>query len=384
MIKILYVVSTLENTGPTNYLYNLLKYLDKDMYEACIITLSKEPEDSRWNDFLEIGIKLESLNLSRLRGFLSASKALEDKVVEEKPHIIHSQGIRADTYCTKLKGFIILLSTIHNFPQYDYTMDYGKLLGTTMVFWHRSILRNFYKCIGVSKAVSNNLSENFNLKNTTYIYNGVDREIFSPIEENEKIIKRKTLGLPEKGVIWITAGSLSTRKDPLTLIRLFNETFWNDNSNFLIFLGNGPLYEKCKKTAEQNRNIIFLNKIANVASYLQVADYYISASKAEGFPLAVIEAMASGLPVFLSNIPPHKEIWDEDRQMGLVFPPNDLSKLQESIIEIKNKNKTEMSNAALRVFRSKFSADLMSKKYQELYKDITVKQSGDKDASMDI
>ena len=49
--KILYVVSTLQQSGPTEQLYNVIQHLDKRVFEPHLITLSKEPADSRWNAY---------------------------------------------------------------------------------------------------------------------------------------------------------------------------------------------------------------------------------------------------------------------------------------------------------------------------------------------
>ncbi len=48
MKKICYVISTLQKTGPVIVLYNLVKNLDRTRFEPYIITLSKEPEKSRF------------------------------------------------------------------------------------------------------------------------------------------------------------------------------------------------------------------------------------------------------------------------------------------------------------------------------------------------
>ena len=81
MTRILYLISTLQRSGPVNVLFNLLKYLDRDRFEPIILTLSEEPADSSLADFTEIEVKVLSLNLSRIMGLFLARSRLK-KIVD--------------------------------------------------------------------------------------------------------------------------------------------------------------------------------------------------------------------------------------------------------------------------------------------------------------
>ena len=50
-IKLIYIVSTLGQTGPTRQLYNLTKYLDRDIFHTTLITLSQSPIRNLDEDF---------------------------------------------------------------------------------------------------------------------------------------------------------------------------------------------------------------------------------------------------------------------------------------------------------------------------------------------
>ena len=68
MKKVLYIISTLQKSGPVNVLYNIVKNLDRTKYVPVILTLSKEPEDSLQNDFEKLNIKFHCLEVSGLKG----------------------------------------------------------------------------------------------------------------------------------------------------------------------------------------------------------------------------------------------------------------------------------------------------------------------------
>lgn len=369
MKKILYVVSTLKRSGPTNQLFNVINNLDRTTFEPIIITLSPEPTDSRWMDYEALGINLQSLNLSRLGGALLAKSKLIKLVQTIQPDLIHTQGIRADILLTKLSKSTAHVSTIHNFPQLDYTMTYGKLLGKLMLKKHIISMKKIDRLIGCSLSVSNNLIDNFNLKNTVAIQNGVDQEQFYFNKENSKYIKSK-LGLSANAVVWISTGHLSILKDPIFLILQWCKLIKTYENHHLVLLGSGELHDECIKLSTDSSNIHLVGRVNNVRDYLQGANYFVSASKSEGLPMATIEAMACGLPVLLSDIEPHKEIHDMSPSVGELFTLGDEESFIESFKLLANSNYDEHQTAALNLIDNNLSASQMSQKYQNIYHEL--------------
>src|SRR5690625_7843892 len=99
-------------------------------------------------------------------------------------------------------------------------------------------------------------------------------------------------------------------------------------------LGGGELQSACKALAGQTNNILIKGAVANVAEYLQASDYFVSCSKAEGLPMAVIEALAWGLPCVLSDIPPHYEIFEACPSIGTLYKLVDSDKFKTSLISM--------------------------------------------------
>ena len=63
-------------------------------------------------------------------------------------------------------------------------------------------------------------------------------------------------------------------------------------------------------------NIIHYGFTDNPYAFMRIADIYMSASLAEGFSIAVLEAMDNGLTLFLSDIPSHLEVFEENSDAG--------------------------------------------------------------------
>ncbi|OOF20602.1 hypothetical protein BZJ19_16980 [Salinivibrio proteolyticus] len=370
MKKILYVVSTLRCTGPTNQLFNIISNLDRNAFDPILVTLSPEPNDSRWSDYESLGIEMHSLNLSRLGGTFLAKNRLKKLVSKIKPDAIHTQGFRADVLSAQLLDRLPKVATIRNFPQADYSMAYGRFIGMKMAWQHIRALHRVNLAVGVSKAVKTNLETEYCLVNTGIVQNGVDTTTYRPIIEEEKLSLRSKLGLPINSNIWIVSGSLSERKDPLFLIKLWEKVISIDCNNILVFIGRGSLEADCKTLASKVKNVKILGSVSNVDEYLKAADFYVSSSVAEGLPNSALEAMACGLPVLLSDIEPHKEIHNMCPEIGCLFNLGEERSFLESFQALLESDYAVRRQSALNLITLELSAEKMSQKYQGIYKSL--------------
>ena len=96
-------------------------------------------------------------------------------------------------------------------------------------------------------------------------------------------------------------------------------------------------------------------------------DYFISASKSEGLPNTVLEALAVGVPVCLSDIDQHIEIIGKYPFSGELFRTNCVNDLRIKIDRLLINDYNKMSNSAIDLVNKKFNYKDMSKKYQDLY-----------------
>lgn len=369
MIRILYIVSTLGRTGPTNQLFNIIKYLDRSRFEPCLVTLSPEPEDSRYKDFAALNVRTRQLNLTRIQGAVYAHRRIAALIEEIHPTLIHSHGFRADCLVGRVNATQPWVCTVHNMPQLDYAFTYGKVRGRLMTRVHISALRRMNLCMAVSSAVATNLMSNFRLDNVTEIDNGVDREVFYPVDSMKKKALRETLGLPADGLLWISSGNLSVRKAPIFLIDCWGEmSSAGSVENRLVLLGDGSLLDECRRRASQLPNVHVVGRVADVSKYLQAADYFVSASHAEGLPMAALEAMACGLPTLLSDIKPHREILNKGMIAGKLFCLDSKSSFVQMLEELVSRSRDEAAAAAVNVVTRRFDAEAMSEFYQQYYR----------------
>jgi glycosyltransferase involved in cell wall biosynthesis len=109
----------------------------------------------------------------------------------------------------------------------------------------------------------------------------------------------------------LSIGRLEKVKDPLTLLSAFGEI--EDERSRLLFIGTGTLdgdLSRAIESAGLAPRVQLTGLIPRDEVFVRCAraDLFVSASRGEGLPVAVIEAMATGCPVVLSDIPPHREV----------------------------------------------------------------------------
>jgi glycosyltransferase involved in cell wall biosynthesis len=356
---ILYIVSTLKRSGPTNQLYNLIKYLDRTEFEPHLVTLSPESDDTRWSDYQVLGVQLYSLGFSRIEGFFYTKKQLLELLIRINPDIIHTQGIRADLLNAKyLCNRNITLCTSRNYPFEDYVLKFGRLQGMAMAYRHINAFKKLH-VIACSKIIQSKLS-NHGL-NVSVVQNGIDVQQYKPIEDEKKNVLRQQLRIPIDLKIFISVGALIPRKDMLTIVNAFK--CLSIKKVKLIILGGG--FQKTLLEKYCNDSIQLLGNVYNVIDYLRIADVFISASLSEGLPNSVLEAMACGLPCILSDIPSHRELFGHNTD--IFFPCGDDKKLSQILKSLDSRHLDLLKKSSLDTVREQFGAEEMSRSYQNYY-----------------
>lgn len=360
--RILYILSTLRSCGPVNQLFSIISNLDAEKYEPIVITLSSEPARSQMSRYKDAGIKIIQMNLSRFQGMIFGKVRLKVKLKELKPEIVHTQGVRADIIVSKLSGDFCHITTIRNYAYEDYTAKFGAFMGRVLAYRHISAIKTIKDPVACSKSLAQILQKKENIE-LDYIQNGVDERKYFKSTSEQKLKLREKLKLSKDARIFVMSGALIERKNPLFAIQAFNEA--NLQNAQLVLIGDGVLMQECKKY--ESKNILVLGYVNSVIEYLQASDVLISSSKSEGLPNSILEAIAVGLPVILSDIPQHMEILNTDSNMGDSFSLSHTKYLTELIKKYAEVNLKSKSKSACEALKNNFTAKIMSKKYQDKY-----------------
>lgn len=362
MKKIVFVVSTLRICGPINQLYGIVSNLDLEKYEPRVLTLAPEPEHTKYQDFVDANIPIDTLGLSRVQFILKGKSELKKYLNRENPDVIHTTGVRVDSAVAKLGFANKQVMSIRNYAYEDYLDKFGKWVGTYFA-------NDTIKAIEKSRypvCCSYSLKELYSKhvkKELEVVQNGVDIKKFTPPKnENEKVSLREQLQLPKDKRIFIVVGSLIKRKDPLTIIKAFKQV--NKNQAVLVVLGEGELMDECKSLADES--ILLKGNVSNVTDYLKASDLYISASYSEGLPNSVLEAGRTGIEILLSDIPQHREVFMHGYPLPPLFEAGDLNQLANEMKPFLNKSFT-INHILVEYIEKHYSTKTMSQKYQDIY-----------------
>ncbi len=142
--------------------------------------------------------------------------------------------------------------------------------------------------------INEDLKENFGIKIPMEV-------IYNPIEVPNKTIVPKDLKTGENSLKIITAGTLNTRKNQIMIIRALNEI---KNKDSLQILGAGHLQDYLSEEISNlklENQVTLTGKVKDVNAYLLNSNCFVLSSFTEGFPNALLEAMAIGLPCISTN-----------------------------------------------------------------------------------
>ncbi len=140
-----------------------------------------------------------------------------------------------------------------------------------------------------------------------FIPTWVDTSVFHALpdsadRQNIRAGIRRKLGIPLDARVLIFVGRLDRQKDPLLLLEAFQTALARGSDLFLVYVGDGALrsaLEAALRAAQLSQRVMLTGALdrAAIAEALHAADLFVLSSAYEGMPIAVLEALASGLPV---------------------------------------------------------------------------------------
>ncbi len=166
------------------------------------------------------------------------------------------------------------------------------------------------------------------------IPNGVDRARFRPAAAQHKKALRDKFHLPHGVPILGTVCRSSAQKDPLTLYRAFALAHQSCPEAYLFHVGEGELDAELETLIDQlgiRQRVIRLPYLQSPAEAYQAVDGFILTSRYEGFSLAALEALATNLPVIISDAPGTTDIIRLPLSHLWKSPPGDEAGFAENI-----------------------------------------------------
>jgi glycosyltransferase involved in cell wall biosynthesis len=239
------------------------------------------------------------------------------------------------------------------------------------------ILRGANAFVAITSGISRELRDyGVNPGSIYSITNSVDTKRFRPVSESDKYRLRQQLNFPNKKLIITYSGRLVSYKGLPLLIRVAHKIQREHKNVGFVLVGSGSIdIHNCEAELKDyvlknglEASICFAGEADNVHEYLQASDIFVSPTEKDAFPVALIEAMACGLPVISTPVGGIREIIT-DKQNGLLVEPGNFQQLHDAIstLIVDKALAAFLGNAATQTVRKRYSEAIVTAKYAELF-----------------
>ncbi len=166
------------------------------------------------------------------------------------------------------------------------------------------------------------------------IYNSVDVRRYQRSVDKQAI--RHALGLPQDAAVMAVVATFKRQKGHPYLIEALPPVITRFPNLHVLFIGDGEERETLKAqvaAAGVDAHVHFLGFRQDIPDLLAASDFFVLPSLWEGLPMALIEAMASGLPVIATAVSGSKQVV-VDGESGLLVAPGKADELTEAILRL--------------------------------------------------
>ncbi|MFN3921866.1 MAG: glycosyltransferase family 4 protein [Caldimicrobium sp.] len=246
-------------------------------------------------------------------------------------------------------------------------------------FWFKRFKKYIDKILVNSKALKEELI-NKNLvreDEVEILYSGVDVNEFEVPHSKKEA--REIFEIGNDAFIFGMIAQFRKEKDQKGLIQALKILRDKGYKVKLVLAGNGPKLEEAIRLSEKlkvKEEVIFLGKIdpLKVPLLLKAFDAFVYATFREGMPLAVLEAMAAGLPIVATDAEGIPDIFQSKRKFGYMIPKGNIEKLAEAMEELLNlpeKERLEMGKEAKERIKEAFSLENLKEHTLKIFQNLT-------------
>lgn len=337
--RVLFLIDTLEVGGAEKSLLDIIPRMQGVSPLLCQLY----PGSALKAAYEHAGVPVVSLGLPGKYAFARAVAGVRRCVREHRADLIHSTLLRSDLVARAV-GAIERLPVVNSFVNDSYSprLDWDR----------RGLLRAKYRAVRLFDRLTAPLAAAFVANSAAtkavncrelgvpegkvlVIHRGRDAAVFRPASAPSP---RGAPRVPEPGESpkLVSVARLRESKGLADLLRAMPQVLARFPGARLTIAGEGP----ARAALERLVNDLGLGEAVSlpgpcdgVAELLRAADVFVSPSRAEGLPGAVVEAMFTALPVALSDIEVHREMLGAE-PAGRLFPVGDVAGLAGAVVSL--------------------------------------------------
>lgn len=372
--RILHVFTTLPVGGAENVLLSTLRRLNSKQYESTVCCLRDKGALGQAVEAL--GVPLIELNRLHVGGWDGRIvRDLAAVIKDQRIDIVHAHLYHASLYsrlAARRVGVPVVVTTHNTYPKQHHK-------------WHRRVLnwwlaRGTATLIAVSEDIKRDIMRDDHVDGgrIRVIPNGINIDRVQSMLDKPRAKAR--LGVPADAFVFGNVGRLEEQKGHRLLIEAFSRVVRRHPNAVLILTGDGrerAALEAHAVAACPPGSVFFLGMRADVGDVLRAFDLFVMPSLWEGLALAMLEAMAAGVPVLVSDVGGVSEVLGEDKY-GMRIPAGNVDALAAKLAEcIANPDSlAEMAARAAARVREQYSESAMVAQIESVYEQLGANRNG--------
>ena len=380
-MKVTYVVNALGEGGTERSLADLLPGLRDGGVDARIITLR-----SRGDEGVEPILRAQGFEITTIGSAskLQKIKTLRSLLRQHEPDVVHTMLFEANLYARlatvgmRSKILISLVNTTYSEARLaDPRLNKFKIRAVQALDTAMGRFRtdHFH---AVSNAVKSDAVKALRLPQdkVTVIERGRRADTLPPRSDERRLASRAMLDLSPQAEVLVAVGRQEYQKGHRYLVEAMNSLQHRPDLLLLVAGREGnesdELQRLLQKWPDAAKHTRLLGHRSDVADILAAADIFVFPSLFEGMPGAVIEAMASGLPVVASDIEPVHDVAEIGNNAD-VAPPRDPAKLAAAIDTLLNDpdRRASMGTRSREIFEERFTMERSVASLLDLYRSLS-------------
>lgn len=267
-----------------------------------------------------------------------------------QPDVIHAHMLKSAVMVGRINRKVPCVVTAHNIVK------------------HLSPFNHCQHVICVSDMVRDSLCGlGYPAQKTSVIHNAVDTQVFSTAKREAV---RSQMGWQDQLVVTCVARLVPAKGQTFAINALPDLVAAIPNIK-LVFIGDGPDYTKCKKLACDlgvENHLVLMGSRADVADLLAATDIYLQPSIKEGFCIAFLEAMATGLACVGTHTGAIPSMI-RNGENGILIEPADISAIVDAVLKLAHDYplRERYAKAAKITANTQFSPEKQTKDTLKLY-----------------
>jgi glycosyltransferase involved in cell wall biosynthesis len=301
---VLVVLESLGRGGAERLVVTSLSHLDPRRFSPQVAILQDRADLAP--ELEAQGIPVHRMGLSGPGDLWAAAVRLRRLIRDQDIEVVHSHLFLANVAARLAVGRSVpLITTLHN-PDYTYE-DSGtlrfrarKALDRLTLAWARP------RVLAVSEEVRADYARHFGLEGVEVLHNYMDVAGFrEELAGTDREASRRALGVERHESMILHVGRFHRQKAQDQLLEAFAAAL-NESPHLKLFLvGDGALLGAARAQAEELRladSVVFLGSVADPVPLYGAADLFAFPSRFEAFGIALLEAMAAGLPSVVTRV----------------------------------------------------------------------------------